>query len=1106
MAMLVIGVYPMSGKAAPASNAAYENVLQRGLTEILKEMEVRYEVFFTYEKKLLEDVKVHFEFRTGESLEVALERLLAETDLLHKSYGEKYLVIYHDTRKGHQGAKKIGRKLKQLEKLEQRSNLTLQRSADEPVRRFRNMVRSVAELKQALTVTGRVTGITGESLIGVTVRIKGTSSGTITDLEGDYSLSGVAAEDTLIFSSIGFLPQEVPVNSRTNINVQLEENVKALEQIVVIGYGTQKKSDITGSVSSVPAERLENLPVTNILHAIQGTTAGLQISQGSSVPGSQAGIQIRGINSLNASNSPFIVLDGIPFFGDLNDVNTNDVQSIEVLKDASATAIYGTRGANGVILITTKRGKVGKPTIGYAGYVGVESMVKSLEFLGPEAYVKKYADYVEAVGLDLDRVLPNQAEIDNFEAGNTIDWIDEVTQTGILQEHNLSIKGGTDNLRYYVTGGRLDQKGVVQGYQYERTSVRSNLDATLTSWLDAGTSLAFTNNNYDGGRANFLLATAISPYGQLLDEAGGYATFPMDPELLFANPLLGLTTDQQRRRNNLIGSGYFDVKPSFLPGLNYRLNGSYTLEQNRNAGYAGREANNPVGSAFNNFSQTDNWILENIVTYTRDFNKHHFDLTGLYSAQKSQYITFTADANSFINDQLSFYNLGAAENRTSGSYGDRQQLVSQMGRLNYSYDSRYLFTVTARRDGYSAFGSNTNKYGLFPSFALGWNVGREAFLENSSLIDNLKLRFSHGQSGNQAISVNQTATTAFTVRYPFGGASQIGVLAGALGNADLTWETTTTTNFGVDFGLWGNRVNGTLEVYKSSTKDILLRRNIPNVSGYGSVWDNLGVLENRGIEFSMSGTAVRSGKFRWEINFNVASNQNKLVELYGDGLDDVGNRWFLGESLGSVYTYNWTGVWQEGEDPSESDPGAVPGDLKFEDINGDGVINEDDRTIIGNDLPDWYGGLTNTFHLGNLHLSIFLQTSQGGLRGNPDRFYGDEVGRRNIPTVLEYWTPTNPTNDWPSLSYRGALGSWNVRDPSYVRLKDVRLSYTVPATALDRLGMSAMTVYLAGRNLATFTDWIGWDPENNYSSRGSGNWENNYPFVRTFSFGVNLSL
>ncbi|RDV13490.1 TonB-dependent receptor [Pontibacter diazotrophicus] len=960
-------------------------------------------------------------------------------------------------------------------------------------------------LAQGITVQGRVTDDSGAALPGVTVLLKGTSTAAPTNAEGRYSIDVPTGEGTLVFSYIGFEPKEEPINNRTTIDVQLGADAQALEEVVVVGYGTQKRSDITGSVASVPKDRLSNLPVTDITQAIQGTTAGLNITQGSSVPGSSGGISIRGVNSISANTSPFIVLDGAPFFGQINDVNPNDIESIEILKDASAVAIYGTRGSNGVILITTKRGKTGQPRISYNGYYGVEGLANKLEPMSPEAYVQKYEDYMIAQGLAQTQILPNTYEVDNYNAGLTTDWLDAASQTGKITEHNLSISGGTDKVQYYLTGGYLNQDGVVKGYEFQRASIRSNLDATLTNYLKAGTSLYFADHNSDGGRANLLFATAMSPYGQVYDEAGNYEIFPMNPELLFENPLLGLTTDRVDRRKFITGTAYTELTPGFAEGLKYRLNASYTYEIGRQSGYTGRAANNRVGGAYANNNETNNWVLENILTYTKDFGRHHIDITGLYSAQETDYFQSGADANTFVNDQLSFYNLGAAENRTSSSYGDRTSLLSQMGRVNYSYDSRYLLTLTARRDGYSAFGANTDKYGLFPSMALGWNIANESFMQGTEAVNELKLRFSYGQSGNQAIGVNQTATLYNPVRFPFGGASTIGVLAGRLGNADLNWETTTSANLGLDYGFLGNRIRGTVEVYNSRTNDLLLSRNIPNVTGYSSVFYNLGEVRNRGIEFAVSTVNVEAGKFRWETDLNFTRNINEIVDLYGDGEDDINNQWFIGRSLGAVFSYNWLGVWQEGDDIPESF-NAVPGDLRFEDIDGDGRITGDDRVYLGSTLPKWYGGLTNTFHYSNFHLSVFVQTSQGSMKGNPDIYYGDEAGRRNIPAAVGYWTPENRSTEFPSLSYRNPHGYNFARDNSYVRIKDVRFSYTVPQDFLDKYGISGLTVYTAGRNLLTFTDWVGWDPESNQSSRGSGNWANNYPVVRTVSFGLNLTL
>jgi len=967
---------------------------------------------------------------------------------------------------------------------------------------------------QQVIVSGTVTdAASGDPLPGVNIIIKGTTQGVTSDMNGKYSIVVTSPDAILVYSFIGYVTQEVPVSGKNTIDVALVQEIKELDEVVVVGYGTQKRSDITGSVASVSKERLSNIPVTNFMHAIQGSTAGLLVTQTSSVPGSSGVMQVRGVNSINANTSPFIVLDGIPFFGSTNDINTNDIESIEILKDASAVAIYGTRGANGVILITTKRGpkSQGKPVINYHTNLGIEQMSHVLKPMSPAAYVQKYADYMEQNGMTQTMVLPNSSEVDNYNAGITTDWLDEITQPGRFQEHNISISGGTEHIQYYVSGSHLDQDGVVKGYQYKRTSFRSNLDAKITDYLKIGASGFVTNNNYDGGRVNFLNGNAMSPYSVPRDSLGNYLIYPMYPELMFVNPLLGLTVNRKDRGLNLTGNGYAEVTPGFLQGFKYRLNASYIYNITRFAQYTGREYNDQSGTATLEDSQTDTWVIENIISYTKDFGKHHIDFTGLYSAQKVEYFRGWSRATTFTNDALAYYDLAAGASQSNDSQGNIYTLASQMGRINYSYDSRYLFTVTARRDGYSAFGANTNKYGLFPSVAFGWNIANESFMKNLSTINQLKLRVSYGETGNQAIGVNQTVTIASTVKYPFGGSAQTGVLYNVLGNANLNWETTTGVNVGLDFGLFGNRVSGTAEVYKTKTRDILLRRNLPAITGYNNVWANLGKMQNIGFDLTLKTVNLQTDNFRWVTDLNFSTYKNEILELYGDGKDDLGNNWFIGHPLRIIYDYEKVGIWQEGEDVSQTDPIAKPGDLKFKDQNDDHKITAEDRVIIGQRDPKWIGGMTNTFTYKNFNLSIFLQTSQGGLKSNRDLTYADEAWRRNLPADFKYWTPENKSNYWPSLAaYKNYRGYQFAEDYSYVRIKDITLSYNVPKSFLDRYKIEGLKLYISGRNLYTFTKWFGWDPEMTYYSRGwsdsSGSWENNYPPVRTVSFGLNLGL
>lgn len=978
-----------------------------------------------------------------------------------------------------------------------------------------------AVIQSVQTITGKVTDEKGDALPGATVSLKGATIGTNTDAQGNFTLRipDGTPNPVLVFSFIGYVLQEVPIGNQSVVNVQLKGDAKSLNEVVVVGYGTQKRSDITGSVASVPKTRLSQLPVTNVLQAIQGSVAGVNISQSSSVPGAAPATTIRGQNSINANSGPYVVVDGIPLSktgGSLSDINPNDIESVEVLKDASAVAIYGTNGANGVILVTTKRGTTGKPTIRYNNYVGIENFAHILRPRNGTEYVQKYADYMAQTGQKLVNPVPNYDELANYNAGITTDWIKEATQTGVLQDHNLSISGGTDKVRYFVSGEFLDQKGVIKGYQYKRASFRSNLDVTLTDYLTVGTSLFIANNNRDGGRANMLNASAMSPYGQEYNPNGTYRIYPMFPEQLYTNPMIGLTTDRVDRSTNLNGNGYLELKlPGALTGLKYRMNVGYSFIPARTANYTGRAANDLLGTAETFFSETNSFTLENILSYGKDWGKHHLDFTGLYSAQQRKYITTTGRATGFVNDELSFNNLGAGATQSSSSYADRYGLNSQMGRVNYSYDSRYLFTVTARRDGSSVFGANTSKYGLFPSAALGWNISNEAFMKNMNFVSNLKLRLSYGKSGNEAISVYRTITTDNTGRSPFNGVSTIGALAGNLGNANLQWETTLSKNVGVDFGFLNNRINGSIDVYKNNTKGLLLLRSLPIITGYSNVYDNLGETSNTGIELTLNTRNITKGALTWESTVVFASNRNRILDLYGDQKDDLGNRWFIGQPISVVYDYKLAGVWQQGEDASSQDPGAVAGDLKFADLNGDKKITADgDRMILGQLAPKWTGGLTNTFHYKNFHLNVFIQTVQGVTRNNADLTYADETGKRNTPIDVGYWTADNKSNTRPSLAFKNPRGYGYASDASYTRVKDVTLSYVLGQKLLDKLRLGSLTVYASGRNLYTFTNWIGWDPEAVQQSRGTQanssdpntSWTNNYPITRSFVLGLNISL
>ncbi len=951
---------------------------------------------------------------------------------------------------------------------------------------------------------------TGETLIGANITIAGTAKGTVTDVNGHFSLN-VPTNRELTISCIGYISKIIK-SSTDFMNINLEPNVQSLNEIVVVGYGTQKKSDITGAVTSVSADRLSKIPVTNAMNALEGAVSGVVVTQTSSIPGSSPSVIIGGQNSINASSSPLVIVDGIPFQGNVNYINPNDIASIEILKDASAVAIYGTRGSNGVILISTKKGTSGKPSISYSVYGGIEDIAHILTPRTGAEYVTKYADYMSQTGQTQNSPVPNLYEVANYNAGKTVDWINLATQTGIIQDHNLSISGGAENIKYYISGNYTNEKGVVKGYNYVRSGIRSNIEAKVTDFLNTGLNLFLVSNNYNGGRVNLLFASAMSPYGQAINASTGkYNLYPMYPELLYTNPLINLYNSNTDERYDVNGSFFAELTFPFLPvlkGLKYHLNLSEDYNPTHSATYTSRDGGSTVGGSASVIdANTTLWVIENILTYNRDFNKHHVDFTGLYSSQANSYFSSTANATGFINDILTYNNLGGGATPSVGSYASQYSMESQMGRLNYSYDNRYLLTITARRDGYSAFGANTDKFGTFPSVAFGWNLANEEFMNSTrNFLDIFKLRLSYGKTGNMAIGVNTTETTDGTNKYPFNGLTQTGVLASVLGNANLHWESTTGGNIGVDFSFFNGRINGSIDAYDKQTTDLLMRRNVPQITGYSSVWDNLGKLNNTGINVSLNTVNISTNDFKWSSSINFSTNQNKILDLYGDKKSDLGNRWFIGSPIGVIYDYKMIGVWQTSEAADAAKFNAKPGYLKFADINNDGKIDANDKVILGQTTPKWYGGFTNMFEYKNFHLSIFIQTSQGSLKNNPDLNYADEQGRRNTPVAVGYWTAANMSNTRPSLAYNNTYGYGYPSDNSFTRIKDVTLSYTFAPTMLRSTFLKNLTLYFSGRNLYTFTKWIGWDPEDNYSTRGSGDWTNNYPNVRSMVFGMNVTL
>ena len=981
---------------------------------------------------------------------------------------------------------------------------------------------AVQNVQQAGVVKGQVTDKNGDGVIGATVKVKDAQAGTVTDYNGNFSLN-VQKAGTLVVSYIGYLTKEIAFTPGQTLNITIEEDATALDEVVVVGYGVQKKSDVTGSVTSINKDRLSKLPVTNVLQAVQGAAAGVTISQGSSIPGDAPSALVRGRNSINAGTGPYIVVDGIPISksgGSLNDINPGDIESMEILKDASATAIYGTNGANGVILITTKHGKEGKPSVSYNGYIGFENFAHKMDYCNGAQITQRYKDYVaqnpgETMYNDF---VKNQNEAEAQAAGRETDWLyDMVSQTGIIQDHNVTVNGGAEKIKYFISGDYMSQKDALKGFNYKRYSLRMNIDADVTNYLKIGTNSYIVSHNRDGGRVNFMMAEAMSPYGKVYEDDGSYCIYPMYTESLFFNPMRDINQDHERRQWNINLNAYAELnfgniwKP--LTGLTYKFNFGYSFVPKRENYYNGAEQNDPNGYGYIFNAETQSRTVENILTYAKDIQKHHFDITLLYASSRKKYHDNTATGAKFINDELLWHNLGGGGTQTAKSYTDLYKTVSQMGRLNYSYDSRYLFTFTVRRDGSSVFGAD-NKYGTFPSIALGWNIANEKFMEKADWLNNLKLRLSYGKAGNEAIGVYETLAKMSNAALTMDGQSATALYPSSrMGNSGLGWETTKTFNIGIDFGFLNNRINGNIDFYTSTTTDLLLQRNLPKVSGYSNVYMNMGKTANKGLEITINSKNIVTKDFTWGTNLVWSWNKNEIKDLYGDEKSDIGNRWFIGEPISVIYDYEMVGIWQKDEiergDHLNWDPQAQPGDVKLRDVNGDGKIDpNDDKTIQGQTTPKWIGGLTNTFTYKNLSLSIFIQTVQGLKRNNS--LLGtasDEMGRRNSPTEIGYWSESNPSNEFRSLSKTSNRWGYGFPcDASFTRIKDVTLSYQFPAQIINALRISALTVYASARNLATFTSWKGWDPEADITQRGWGGYENNYPMTKSYVFGLNVTF
>jgi len=965
-------------------------------------------------------------------------------------------------------------------------------------------------------VRGMVKDENGNPLAGVSIAIVGKSGGTTTDEKGNFSIQVADNNTVLRFSYVGYKTVSIALKGRTSVEVQMEPELSSMNNIVVVGYGTQRKRDVTGAISSIAGEDLVKTPAPNVLELAQGKLAGVDIVKSDGSPGAGMQIRIRGNRSINASNEPLYVVDGIPTNTSISNFNPNDIESMEVLKDASAVAIYGSRGANGVVLITTKKGRQGKTVISYNGYYGTKKPIEHLDFMNGNQFAayERVAHNLSADDNSKDSSFLSETEIDNLNKGISTNWLDLVLKNGNQQEHNISASGGSSNLTYYLSGSYYNENGTIPKTDFTRYTFRVNLDARLNDRLSVGVnSTVATSLRNQMINAPFARATKLSPLVTPYDDEGNLIEEPESERLnSYYNPLLYFQPDKYV--NEIKGYRVFAniyAKYAITDHLTYRLNYGPDYSSSRQGIFNGSLAGSTNSASISNGTDFD-YTLENILTYDKRFTNHYLNVVGLFSTQKSRSESSGSSGMDIPLESSTFHGLRDAATITNlnGSLSE-WGLLSYMGRVNYHYKDKYLVTVSGRADGSSRLAKG-NKWAFFPAVALGWIVSKEQFL-NVPAISLLKLRAGYGEVGNTSIAPYQTFGGLARTVYAFGDNEAFGFGQDVIPNPDLKWEVSKTVNLGLDFGLINNRITGSLEFYDTHTSDLLLRRFIPITSGYSSILQNIGSTRNRGFELTLSSNIIKSNGsgLDWDIDLNVFSNKEEIVQLFNKENDDVGNQWFIGEPINVFYSYKQAGIWQD------ADAGHKPGDINIADVNGrnaegeltkqpDGMINSDDRTVLGSTVPKWSGGITNRFSYKGFDLSVFVYARQGQLLRSDFHFLGDNNWQGMYNALnLNYWTADNPTGTYPKPNagkaplYSEALTYF---DGSFVKIKNISFGYNFQNKLISRMGLSSLRLYTTINNAITFSKFDVVDPETSDGRLGVSN-----PLTSaTYILGINLKF
>lgn len=967
---------------------------------------------------------------------------------------------------------------------------------------------------QNKNVSGTVLDNSGQPVIGASVVVVGQSKlGTVTDIDGKFSIAIPATSKKIEVSYIGMVSQVIEAKAGTPMKIIMKDNLKDLDEVVVIGYGVVKKRDLTGSMTSIKSEDIVATPTTNALESLQGKVAGLDMTKSSGQTGSGLSFSIRGNRSLNASNTPLIIVDGIPYGTDI-DINPNIIESMEILKDASSTAIYGSRGANGVILITTKKGAQGKTKVTYNGYYSTNSVAAYPERMNLQEWANFKREAYKADGQwasEADDAKIFGSAYDAVKSNQDVDWVDLLMKDGSQTSHSISISNGSEKTSFNLAFEYMKEQGLVKLDNLSRYNTTLGISHKVTKDFKLNFNMVYTFQNQNIRRDPLNRAIYYSPYGDVYNEDGSINPLPFnDGQTIspIAEEAAGVYKNN-RRTSHLVGN----IGANWNIIKNLTLTSTFGLDRKdvRNGHFADQYTLDGAGdySVADATNETEmNWSWENTLNYNFKIDKHDFSVMAGNALYQNEAETYTGSGHDIISPSMLFYNLGALQNsqKISSNY-IKTTMASFFGRINYKFNEKYLLTLTFREDGSSVLASK-HKWGFFPSAAFAWRMKEEKFLKDVEWLYNLKLRLSYGISGNSAVSAYQTQGGLGKTMYSF---INNGVEGGAYGyypaltpNTALGWEKTATTNFGIDFGFLNNRISGSIDLYYQNTYDLLMQKKVPTSTGYSISWDNIGKTENKGVEIVLNTANIVNKDFKWNTDLTFTLNREKIKEL-ADGSDrDISNGWFVGHPIKTHYGLKKLGIWQLNETEEAAKYGEKPGRIKIYDKNKDFKIdNDNDRVILGSEVPDFVMGMNNTFRYKDFDLRVFMYWRQGQTLHAEAAGYGSFRNQGDPGLKFNYWTEDNPTNDFPrpEKSFSSSdprLESLGYVDGSYLKIKEITLGYSLPKTWISKINASKVRVYCSLKNFFTFSHFDNYDPERGGSL--------SYPMTKQAVFGLNVEF